>query len=91
MPPFSLADPPVLAFLVLPAAVAILFVWGTAAAWRRSGDAAFAGRAAMMAAAGALIWMGATLALAEMDLRVASPRLRLMTLTASALTCSAPF
>jgi len=27
MPPYSLADPPVLAFLVLPAAMAILFVW----------------------------------------------------------------
>lgn len=64
MPPFSLADPPVLAFLVLPAAVAILLVWGTAAAWRRSG-AASAGLAAMKAAAGALIWMGVTLALAD--------------------------
>jgi len=62
---FSLADPPVLAFLVLPAAVAILFVWGTAAAWRRTGAAAFAGRAALKAAAGALIWMGVTLALAD--------------------------
>src|SRR5436189_427429 len=65
MPPYSLADPPVLAFLVLPATVAVLFVWGTAAAWRRAGQAASAGRAAMAAAAGALIWMGVTLALAD--------------------------
>jgi hypothetical protein len=65
MPPYSLADPPVLAFLVLPAAVAILFVWGTAAAWRRAGQEASAGRAAITAAAGALIWMGVTLALAD--------------------------
>jgi len=65
MPPYSFADPPVLAFLVLPAAIAILFVWGTAAAWRRTGLAASSGRAAMTAAAGALIWMGVTLALAD--------------------------
>jgi hypothetical protein len=65
VPPYSLADPPVLAFLLLPAAVAILFVWGTAAAWRRAGQAASAGRAATTAAAGALIWMGVTLALAD--------------------------
>ena len=37
MPAYSLADPPVLAFVVLPAAVAILFVWGTAVAWHRTG------------------------------------------------------
>jgi hypothetical protein len=65
MPDYSLADPPVLAFLVLPAAIAVLFVWGTAAAWRRAGQAASAGRAATAAAAGALIWMGVTLALAD--------------------------
>ena len=65
MPPYSLADPPVLAFVVLPAAMAIVFVWGTAAAWRRAGQATAAGGAAVKAAAGALIWMGATLALAD--------------------------
>jgi hypothetical protein len=65
MPAYSLADPPVLTFLVLPAAVALLFVWGTAAAWRRAGQAASAGRAAAKAAAGTLIWMGVTLALAD--------------------------
>ena len=65
MPPYSLADPPVLAFLVLPAAIAGLFVWGTAAAWRRTGQAASSGGAAVRAAAGALIWMGVTLALAD--------------------------
>lgn len=65
MPPYSLADPPVLAFLVLPAAVALLFVSGTAAAWRRTGQSARSHRAAVRAASGALIWMGATLALAD--------------------------
>jgi hypothetical protein len=65
MPPYSLADPDILAFLVLPAVMAIVFVWGTAAAWRRTGDASLAGRAAVRAAAGALIWMGVTLGLAD--------------------------
>ena len=65
MPAYSLADPPVLAFLVLPAAVAMLFVWGTAAAWRRTGATASSGQAAVKAASGALIWMGVTLALAD--------------------------
>jgi hypothetical protein len=63
MPPYSLADPPVLAFLVLPAVVAIVFVWGVAAAWRRTGGSA--GQAAVRAASGTLIWMGVTLALGD--------------------------
>lgn len=65
MPAYSVADPPVLAFLVLPAAIAIIFVWGTAVAWRRTGQAAFAARAALRATSGALIWMGVTLGLAD--------------------------
>ena len=54
-----------LAFLVLPAVMAALFVWGTAAAWQRTGGAAAATTAAVRTAAGTLIWMGATLALAS--------------------------
>jgi hypothetical protein len=65
MPPYSLADPPVLEFFILPAVMAALFVWGTAAAWRRTGRADAAGTAAVKAASGALIWMGVTLALAD--------------------------
>jgi hypothetical protein len=68
MPSYSLIDPPVLAFVVLPAAMAIIFVWGVAAAWRRTGQAARAGQAALKAAAGALIWMGVTLAVADRGL-----------------------
>ena len=64
MPPYSLADPPVLAFLVLPIMMAAIFVWGTAAAWRRTGRGSLAGMAGVKAASGALIWMGGTLALA---------------------------
>jgi len=63
MPPYSLADPPILAFLVLPAVVAIVFVWGVAVAWRQTGGSA--GRAAVRAASGTLIWMGVTLALGD--------------------------
>ena len=53
--PAYLGDPPVLVFVVLPAAMAILFVWAVAAT----------GGAAVRAAAFTLIWMGATLALAD--------------------------
>jgi len=42
-----------------------VFVWGTAAAWRRTGQASSARRAAVRAASGALIWMGVTLGLAD--------------------------
>jgi small-conductance mechanosensitive channel len=65
MPAYSLADPPVLAFLVLPVAIAVLLVWGTAVAWRRAGETASANRTAAAVAAGASIWMGVTLALAD--------------------------
>jgi hypothetical protein len=65
MPPYSLADPPVLAFVVLPVMMAAIFVWGTAAAWRRTGHGASAGTAGVKVASGALIWMGVTLALAD--------------------------
>jgi hypothetical protein len=65
MPSYSLGDPPVLAFLVLPAAVAILFVWGVAVAWRRTGAEEASRGVAVRAAAGALVWMGVTLALGD--------------------------
>src|SRR5262245_54372831 len=65
MPPYSVADPPVLAFLLLPAAVAMPFVWAVAAAWAPTGHEALAGRAAVRAASLTLVWMGVTLALAD--------------------------
>jgi hypothetical protein len=64
MPAYSVTDPPVLAFLVLPLAVAALFVWGTAVAWRHSGDDG-AAAVALKAACGCLLWMGATLGVAD--------------------------
>src|SRR5688572_431539 len=65
MPPYSLAEPEILAFVLLPVTMAFVFVWGTAAAWRRSGQASSSGRAAGRAAAGAAIWMGLTLWLSD--------------------------
>ena len=65
MPSYSLADPPILAFVVLPATLAIVFVWGVAAAWRRTGQPARSRQAAMKAAAGTLIWMGVTFGVAD--------------------------
>jgi small-conductance mechanosensitive channel len=65
MPAYSLADPPILAFILLPAAIAILFVWGIAIAWRRCGHAASAARAGVRAAGFALTWMGTALGLAD--------------------------
>jgi hypothetical protein len=65
MPAYSLGDLPVLAFVVLPLAIAVLFVWGTAVAWRHTGPAASANRAALVAAGFTLLWMGGTLAVAD--------------------------
>jgi len=65
MPSYSLADMPVLAFVILPVLIAVTFVWGTAEAWRRTGHAASARRTAVLAAGGTLVWMGATLAAAD--------------------------
>ena len=73
MPPYSLGEPEILAFVVLPAAMAAVFVWGVAAAWRRTGQASSAGRAAGRAAAGALIWMGVTLGLADRGIFLSPP------------------
>jgi hypothetical protein len=65
MPAYSLADPPVLAFILLPVAIAILLVRGSAVAWSRTGQPAVATKASLRTAAFTLIWMGATLALAD--------------------------
>jgi hypothetical protein len=65
LPPYSLADPAVLTFVVLPLAIVGLFAWGTGAAWIRAGHAASARRAAAMAALAGWVWMGATHTAAE--------------------------
>ena len=55
MPPYSLADPPVLAFIVLPITMAAAFVWGTA----------MAGGPARRVALNSIVWMGLTQSLAQ--------------------------
>jgi hypothetical protein len=95
VPRYSLTDLPVLAFVVLPVVMAIVFVWGTAAAWRRSGQANAAGRAALLAAAGALIWMGVSLAIADrgllLDWHSTPPPLALLVVAIVALGFSIAF
>jgi hypothetical protein len=65
VPAYSLADLPILTFILLPAALAILLVWGTARAWARTGRAASGTRAAVLVAVCALVWMGGSLLLAD--------------------------
>ena len=65
MPAYSFADPPVLAFVLLPAAVGVLFIWGIAAAWRRTGAGTIAAVAAVRAFGLVSIWMATTLDLAD--------------------------
>jgi hypothetical protein len=60
MPPYSLADPAVLAFVVIPLAVVALFAWGTTVAWRNTGAAPGAARAGGFVAIGSLVWMALT-------------------------------
>lgn len=65
MPDYSLADPAVLAFVVIPLLLLAALAWGTHAAWRRSGAAdAAAARAAAWSIAGSLLWMAASAAVA---------------------------
>ena len=65
MPAYSLAELPILTFILLPAAIAILLVWGTAMAWARTGQAASGTRATLLVAGCTLLWMGGSLLLAD--------------------------
>jgi hypothetical protein len=66
---FSYSDPPVVAFIVIPALLVVALVWGTAAAWRRSGASQSSSRRiALLAGAAAVAWMAATWVLAESGL-----------------------
>lgn len=59
MPAWSWTDPLPLAFVLIPAGLAALFVWGVWFAWRESGSSAAARRAALVAAVGVSAWMAA--------------------------------
>lgn len=65
MPAYSLADPAVFAFVLIPIALAAALAWGVDAAARAAGESGAARRRAVAtAAAGAAIWMGGTWAVA---------------------------
>ena len=64
MPSYSLRDPAVAAFIVIPVILALVFTWGVWSAWRRTGGAAPT-RAAILAALGMAAWMAVTLAAAR--------------------------
>ena len=61
MPDYNPFEPAPLTFVVLPIFLACLLVWGTAAAWRRSGAPSDAARrAAAMSVVAACAWMALT-------------------------------
>jgi hypothetical protein len=61
LPDYSYSDPAVLAFVVIPVALAIALTAGVACAWRRSGESAAAAiRAAGLMALGTTAWMAIT-------------------------------
>lgn len=66
LPDYSYAEPAVLAFVVIPLALAAALIAGVAYAWRRAGETAAAtARAALLMTAGTAAWMGMTWILAE--------------------------
>jgi len=63
---FSSADPVIAVFIVIPVLLVVALVWGTAAAWRRSGaSSATATRVSLVIGAAAVAWMTATWAIAQ--------------------------
>lgn len=61
LPAYSIGDPAVLTFIILPLVLAAAFVGAVAIAWHRSGaSTARSRRAALLAASGATAWMAAT-------------------------------
>ena len=66
MPAYSLADPPVLAFILIPIALVALLAWGVLHAWLRAGrPVAAARRAASVTVIAAAAWMAITGAAAQ--------------------------
>jgi hypothetical protein len=58
---YSVADPAVAAFIVLPIVLVATLVWGTSTAWRRAGaTTAGAWRVALKVGAAAAVWMALT-------------------------------
>jgi hypothetical protein len=61
VPAYSLADPAVLAFIVIPVVLVALLAWGVAHAWSRAGRPPVSTRrAVLLTILGAAVWMGMT-------------------------------
>ena len=66
MPRYSLSDPAVLAFFIIPILLVTALMWATAEAWQRSGAARpTVVRAAAVAGLAAIVWMAITWAAAS--------------------------
>jgi hypothetical protein len=66
LPDFSYADPAILAFVLIPLALAAGLIAAVAYAWRRAGETITeTARATLLMAAGTAAWMGLTWVLAE--------------------------
>jgi hypothetical protein len=66
MPPYSLIDPAIAAFIVIPVALVLVFSLGVGRAWRRTGQSdAAAARAVIASLAGEVSWMALTAAAAQ--------------------------
>ena len=66
LPHYSLSDPSVLAFILIPLTLVLLLAYGAAAAWRRAGEPLRAARGVAVTTLGAAaVWMGATWAAAQ--------------------------
>jgi hypothetical protein len=66
MPPYSLIEAAVTAFIVIPVALVLLFSLGVGRAWRRTGQSdAAATRAVIASLAGGMGWMALTAAVAQ--------------------------
>jgi hypothetical protein len=60
MPPYTLAEPDVLAFILIPLLLASAFVAAVVSAWRSSGARERSTRAGVVAAVGTWAWLGVT-------------------------------
>jgi hypothetical protein len=66
LPDYSLLEPSVLLFVVIPVVLTALFVWGVAVAWRRTGRPPAAVRMTSLATlAASVVWLNVTWSLAQ--------------------------
>jgi hypothetical protein len=66
LPDYSLLEPSVLTFVVIPIVLVVLFTWAVAAAWRRAGRPPGAVRVTALATlAASVVWLNTTWSLAQ--------------------------